>query len=80
MILPGSVAIYSCDVGLVPDGTRFRECTADLTWSGIPPSCIEGKFLVNFVPSFVTKITYQVQRDLLIVDLTNSLLDLLLYI
>ena len=43
MILPGSIAIYSCDVGLVPDRTRFRECTADLSWSGIPPSCIQGK-------------------------------------
>ncbi len=49
LILPGSIAIYSCDVGLVPDGARFRECMADLTWSGIPPSCIEGKILEKFV-------------------------------
>ena len=43
LILPGSIAIYSCDVGLVPDRTRFRECTVNLTWSGVPPSCIQGK-------------------------------------
>ena len=49
-ILPGSIAIYSCDVGLVPDRTRFRECTADLTWSGIPPACIQGynSFIFDF--------------------------------
>ncbi len=48
-ILPGSIAIYSCDVGLVSDRIQFRECTADLTWSGIPPACIQGKILVDIV-------------------------------
>ncbi len=54
LILPGSIAIYSCDVGLVPDRSRFRECTADLTWSGIPPACIQGKIMwVNFLLIYV---------------------------
>ncbi|XP_064385443.1 uncharacterized protein LOC135334236 isoform X4 [Halichondria panicea] len=59
-ILPGSIAIYSCDVGLVPDRTRFRECTADLTWSGIPPACIQGvrgiveSFSNEFIVGFAT--------------------------
>ena len=76
-ILPGSIAIYSCDVGLVPDTrSRFRECTADLTWSGIPPSCIQGKILINTV-FFYFYFCYQVWTALLKVCLTSSLLDLL---
>ncbi len=33
---------------MVPDGARFRECAVDLTWSGIPPSCIQGNWSIVF--------------------------------
>ena len=39
MVLPGTVAAYSCDEGFVLNGTATRECGADGKWTNIAPTC-----------------------------------------
>ena len=35
----GSVALYSCDQGLVLTGSAARVCGSDGRWNPVPPSC-----------------------------------------
>ena len=38
-LVPGSTATHRCDPGYVLVGVSVRNCQADGTWSGVPPTC-----------------------------------------
>ena len=38
-LVPGSMAMYSCNVDRLLMGSSVRECQDDGTWSGSEPTC-----------------------------------------
>ena len=37
---PGSMALYSCEMGFMLEGTMTRTCQSDGSWSGTEPTCV----------------------------------------
>ena len=42
-ITPGSVAVYVCNSTHRLEGSRFRGCLTNGSWSGSAPQCVEGQ-------------------------------------
>jgi len=47
-----SRAVYKCDSGFTIQGNASRECQANETWSGVPPTC-SCKFIVRLSDTIV---------------------------